>query len=338
MSYFTLYDRLYQRYPVSKLPLEDESIDVEKLRYHLDKISKVNPYYVKQILKRIVDSNCLLSTNPDDDLEWVYEMYIPLLNIPESTSFDQLDEIRYLFLTPNTIHNNIERNWNLVKVDIYEKPNVISALSTTGFRTWEASLYLTDYLLRLDNPELLDKNGTYGNVLELGCGTGLCSIALIKAGLVKRSIVTDGDSSLVEGQLTSNLALNGVDYGSDSCCVELRRLWWGEDDTSGWGEINTIIGADITYDAASLDALCRCIAQIFEQYDSCKHCIISATIRNESTINKFVELIQSTDYCLEIELLKSTKTDTEGKERLTQDNWFKPLIAPINIYKICRRK
>lgn len=338
MSYFTLYDRLYQRYPVSKLPLDDESIDVAKLRYHLDKISKVNPYYVKQILKRIVDSDYPLSTNADDDLEWVYEMYISLLSTPESTNFEQLDEIRYLFLTPDTTHNNVERSWNVVKVDIYEKPNVISALSTTGFRTWEASLYLTDYLLRLDNPELLDTDGTYGTVLELGCGTGLCSIALIKAGLVKRSIVTDGDSALVEGQLASNLTLNGVNYGSDSNCVEPRRLWWGEDDTSSWGEVNTIIGADITYDAASLEALCKCIAQIFEQYNGCRHCIISATIRNESTVNRFVELIQSVDYHLQIELLKSTETDTKGKERLTRDNWFKPLIAPINIYKICRRK
>ncbi|CCF58579.1 hypothetical protein KAFR_0E04280 [Kazachstania africana CBS 2517] len=307
ISEVNVYDRLLQRCPVTKLHDGLKSADSEKLRDRLVTILEVNPYYVKQVIRVIIDNNY------HNDIEWFYEKYVDLLQYSSMDS-KKMDIIRYIF--------NGE-----VYVDINERPNLISAMSTTGFRTWEAASYLCDYISNVDTESL---NGC-STVLELGAGTGLCSLTLLKGKFqddLKKVYVTDGDTELISGQLLSNFKLNEMEHEIGQK-VKLQRLLWGEDSIPN--DIDCVIGADVTYDDTLFDDLFKCLRQCFE-IESCKMCLIASTIRNVETDRKFLEHCHDSDF--KVEIIQSTELDPQSKARVEQTILNKPLIAPIMIYKI----
>lgn len=296
------YDELYRRCPLNKLHF-DSSIHYTQLQQHLNAILEHNAYYVKQVLKKLVDDECVA-----DDYDWMYEMYVALLQVacPPAT---QRDVIRYSFN-----HG--------IKVDIFEKPNLISAMSTTGFRTWEAALYMCDYLTLNAQDNFKD-----ANVLELGAGTGLSSLTLIKMNIAKKLYVTDGDSELIGGQLQDNFKKNTADRYNTQ--FKLQKLLWGQDAIPE--DIDIVIAADVTYDDTLFEELCKCLKQCLVDNTRCKYALISATIRNTSTDQKFHDQCHKNG--LSLQIITSTETNPESLTRIN-NQLQRPAVAPIRIYKI----
>ncbi|CCE65390.1 hypothetical protein TPHA_0L00340 [Tetrapisispora phaffii CBS 4417] len=333
-SELAFYDRLYQRFPVNQLAgyLKETISRKELISLHISKFIEVlcdiegtNNFYTKNVIKVLIDNIGLFNetVEPQDNTlqiianndiylsDWLYEKYIELLDIQQPTPTTK-DVIQY-------------RINNQIKIKIEESPYLISAAGTTGFRTWEAAVYLTKYLIDLGFPP----ETVMENTLELGSGTGMVSIGLVKKykDQITTLYITDGDSQLLEGQLSRNVMLNGID-SSDS--VKLQKLRWNEDHIPD--NLDLIVAADVTYDSSVIPSLCHCILDCFKSSNKCSTvCYLAATRRNQETIAVFEQ--HCSDLGLTVKLAACTDSDVNSC-KIVEDILFKPLIAPINIYKI----
>lgn len=326
------YDRLYQRCG-TKLVLQflkenAFTIHTNKFVDKFNTLKENNPFYTKTVIKTLIDNIDLLNEDDGraiegkiqvesiDDVylsEWLYEEYINLLKVtrPRPTT---KDIVQYRFN-------------NEIKIKIEETPYVISAEGTTGFRTWEAALYLTQYLL--DN----SSSTNVKNVLELGAGTGMVSIGLAKRyrNEIENLYITDGDSQLVETQLKRNFELNFSKDDTQPTNMKYQKLWWNIDEVPN--DIDLVVAADVTYDSSVIPDLCQCLQQCLTSTGNPdKICLLSATIRNEETIKSFES--ECAKLNLKCVIIMSTTTDIQGEQQLVDNLLFKPLIAPIRIYQI----
>ncbi|KAK7202892.1 hypothetical protein BZA70DRAFT_86346 [Myxozyma melibiosi] len=184
-------------------------------------------------------------------------------------------------------------------ITITETRNLISGYGTTGFRTWEASLALGEYiisqhLLPSTSPDrALDLSSK--RVLELGAGTGFASILCAKLGS-RLAVATDGFEEVVL-RMRGILESNQVEE-----LVETRVYKWGNSSGIETGSVlekesreeeyvynepvDLILGADITFDAEGCNLLVSSFDQLERQNPSVQ-ILISATIRNEETIAAF---------------------------------------------------
>lgn len=119
-------------------------------------------------------------------------------------------------------------------VTLVENPSLISGHGTTGLRTWEAALALSEFILQ-SHETVLDGVKT---VLELGAGTGLCALICAKLG-VPRVYATDGDENVV-ASLKVNAEANSVEDR-----VTSSVLWWGAEDVTLRQDVDLLIGADV---------------------------------------------------------------------------------------------
>lgn len=326
----SLYDRIHQRYPADSLvdflrSSQDLEIYMDDFIRELHTAQSRNPFYTKTIVKTLIDNLALFDEEdtgsgikvlPASDVwlsEWLYEKYVELVNVkqPDPTT---KDVIQY------PIAEDVE-------VKIEETPYLISASGTTGFRTWEAALYLSHYLTTQCSQLIGDRC----RVLELGAGTGLVSAALCLKYVDKLAhvYVTDGDSQLTP-QLSSNFRLNAIDTSN----VTFRRLWWNEDPVPR--NIDYVVAADVTYDSSVIHDLCQCIRQCLSQ-ESCKSCFVSATVRNEDTTNAFESCLH--DLGLDCRIVSAVSPATQAQTRIEpslSNLLCKPLLAAIRIYQIQR--
>lgn len=288
-----LLNNLRQRIPIQEISIPKELSDDELLNV-LTEISQENPYYVKSFFNKLFRT--------DIDQDEFYELFSEVIN-SKPKQVTETDIITY--------------NINGVLVKIRETPRIISGSGTTGLRTWEAALYLSLYLS--NHLELVQN----GNVLELGTGTGLVSLYLLKEPKLKLQdlIITDGDSALIES-LSHNFKLNDISIASVNC----HSLWWGKDVVPS--SIDTIIAADVTYDAEVIPSLVKCIQTGLEQ--GAKQALIAATIRNEDTIKVFEETIvqNGLNFTIESRVRKPSELDATV--------WFSQLTQEIRIYKITK--
>lgn len=322
-----LYDRIHQRCSTKSLLdyLETHNgeltINMENFIEQLNIVESNNSFYAKTVVKTFVDhieneNDTVLKVTPYNGLylsEWLYEKYVELLNVP---------------IPPPTAKDVIQYKINdKIKIKIEETPYIISASGTTGFRTWEAALYLSRRLV--DDLRMIPDNCT---ILEIGAGTGMVSLALSKAypNKIKKLYVTDGDTHLLETQLQRNFQLNNVCTGK--CDIEFEKLRWNVDAVPN--DIGLMVAADVTYDSSVIPDLCQCIKQCLT-VPSCSRCIISATIRNEDTIRVFEEQLQRLG--LQYTIISDTQFDDDAKRCIEQELLLKPSIAPIKIYSISHR-
>lgn len=287
-----LLDNLWQRVPILQLCIPKDLASNELLDT-LTKISKENPYYVKTFL------NNLFKTDIDQDE--FYELFSEIINA-QPLKVTDADIITYKI--------------NTTSVRIKETPRLISGSGTTGLRTWEAALYLSLYISK--NLEQFQDQ----NVLELGTGTGLVSLYMIKEPTLKLKdlIITDGDSTLIES-LSHNFQLNDIPKQPSIRC---QSLWWGKDPVPN--NVNKIIAADVTYDSSVIPSLVDCIETSLQQ--GAKDALIAATIRNEETISVFEEEI------CKRELKYSIVSKVEKPGELEESVWFSNITQEIRIYKI----
>lgn len=286
------------------------------LYQNLIECQKYNPNYVKLFIQR-----CILDTPIEKYLiDWIYDLYLPLLKDTDSQTMVQeqkVDKITYRI-------SNSDKD----KVIILEKPNLIAETSTTGFRTWEASIYLCKYL-QMHKSYL---STLAGNWLELGAGTGMTSIYLSKLFSSDESthlFITDGDAKIVNHTIKSNIIENKVNQRQ----INLLKLSWGKQEHDGVipSNINYIIGADIVYDHTLFRILCETLKAILSQ-DTCKFALICSTIRNVDTDLKFQQICA--EFNFNIQCINDSSIDPTIKDIVENEILYKPLLAPTKIYKI----
>ncbi|CAR26655.1 ZYRO0B14916p [Zygosaccharomyces rouxii] len=289
-----LCDLVERRCPPRKIPQylsTPISLSVEEIGPLINEIPNSYSKRLVKILVQLWENGKLEDENEEQTLaDWLYNKTIELL--PYDDKQPQQDIITYA-IKPG------------IRPKIPETPRLISH-GTTGHRTWEASLYLCQYLFRQDwLPQV-------NEVLEIGAGTGLVSTALALAGHQVTS--TDGDPMVVE-QLRKTFNLNEVN-------IEAQVLEWGLQKPP---KSDLVVAADVTYDTAVIPSLGNCLRE-------CKTtALVACTIRNSETITFFQE------YCYSIGL-KATEvasTDDNDKELSCMENLtFEPLVCPIRIYRV----
>lgn len=204
-----------------------------------------------------------------------------LLMTPQLPETEAAQQKSYVTYHLSELHNT-DQNANIT---ILENRALIAAGGTTGLRTWEAALHMGQYLCQ--NKDLLSGK----RILELGAGTGYLSILCAKYLAASHVIASDGSDDVINN-LPENLFLNSLE---DTNSVVPMDLKWGhmlagteEDKWNGGRPVDVVIGADITYDKSVIPALIATIVDLFDLYPDIQ-VYISATQRNEATLNVFLE-------------------------------------------------
>uniref|UniRef100_A0A8V5GQU1 Uncharacterized protein n=1 Tax=Melopsittacus undulatus TaxID=13146 RepID=A0A8V5GQU1_MELUD len=107
---------------------------------------------------------------------------------------------------------------------------------------WEAALALARFLER----EHFDFRGL--SVIELGAGTGI--LGILAAMLGADVTITDLPEALA--QIRTNVRLN---FPCPRSRPRVRRLRWGQDESSFPGDGHLLLGSDLVYDRSSSAAL-----------------------------------------------------------------------------------
>lgn len=314
--------QLLQRVPLVNFDLsglqEFPSDDIQRQLLNLATESKkTNPHYTKEFVKKLISRWETIQGEDDAILDGYYELVVELLQSKPLSSVDT-DILTYT-LGPDT-------------VIIKESPNLISGMGTTGLRTWEASLFLSQWLLeQIQENTAVASDFIDKTVLELGCGTGFVGIALHKSGRLQKVILTDGDSQLVD-RMAPNLALNKISLDE----LDVHKLWWGQDAFPP-GNIDTIVAADVTYDASVIPDLATALREAMHldpESTSARVAYIAATVRNTATIQTwehYLDLGQSD----QIWRWQIVSTSTKSMQGHVLGSIYYPVgVGEIRIYKL----
>ena len=191
------------------------------------------------------------------------------------------------------------------------------ARNPAGCHVWQAGLYLSQWIL--NNPAMVEGK----RCLELGCGTGLVGVSLVRAG-ASRVLLSDGNEEAVSN-CHQNIEFNlrgasiSTGYGCETSAdslgppgtrhahphIRVELLKWG----SRCVEADVIVAADVIYDESVLGSLVQQLRMQLrrthgcEEYqgavDTCldaRHVVaqqgavamIASTVRNPETLNSFV--------------------------------------------------
>ena len=268
-----------QRVPVKKINIPDELTDYSsqlEIANFIKPQVENNPFYFKSLLSHYINRIEALNQETSDD---IYELYVDgkILNAKELPP-DVPDIIKY--------HIGGLNNKSFTDNDVVvmkEMPRLISGSNTTGLRTWEAALLLSNILNDKDartNPFPSNLEGK--TVVELGCGTGLLGLSLAKHyhqnSPLRKIVLTDGSSTVFDN-IHETMKRNNL---LDSHVLQCQQLIWGEPLTIE-DNVDVLIAADVTYDLTALEPLCRTIDDFFK-LNLLSFAIIAATVRNEETI------------------------------------------------------
>ncbi|KAK4104396.1 hypothetical protein N658DRAFT_492504 [Parathielavia hyrcaniae] len=169
------------------------------------------------------------------------------------------------------------------RIHLLESRSLISAAGTTGLRTWEAALHLGQCLCV--EPSLVKNK----RVLELGAGTGYLSMLCAKYLDSSHVIASDGSDEVVN-HLSDSFFLNGLQGSPRVSAMQLR---WGHalvgtplEEMEGGG-LDTVLGADITYDVSVIPALAATLDGLTRRFPGLS-VLIAATERNRATFESFL--------------------------------------------------
>lgn len=278
----TFLNYLDQRLPIRDLNdfdvencLDEQSQNV--LLQHIKKITPYNPFYVKNFLKFYIS---IIESSKEELLDDFYILACDgvILNAKENKPTD-LDLLAYY-----TGGNEKETTQNYQgKILTWESPRLLLDQGSTGQRTWDASLYLANFL-NSNGFNLHEKR-----VCELGAGTGVVSLSLSKFykkhGHIKEIVATDGDVNFLQ-RFQEILSFN---HSPSDVPIQKKSLAWGttslNDVFDTPSEVDVIVASDVTYDSAILSPLCSTILHFFSR--GCSNAIIASTIRKVSTMYDF---------------------------------------------------
>ncbi|XP_068629665.1 protein-lysine N-methyltransferase EEF2KMT [Battus philenor] len=170
---------------------------------------------------------------------------------------------------------------------------------TTGMKTWEAALMLSDWILC--NKELFHKK----RVLELGSGVGFTGITLGMLCTPESITMTDCHNDVLK-LLVENISINFQNlvksetsqitcFRGEELNIDVQTLDWNYIEKANVKEKpDVIIGADIVYDPSILLPLCNVI-QTFFKNNNCLEVYIASVIRNEETFEQFLGYLGKID-------------------------------------------
>lgn len=141
------------------------------------------------------------------------------------------------------------------QITTLEAPSLLASSGTTGFRTWEAALFLGAYL----SSETGNHYVAGKRIFELGAGTGFLSILCTKLLGARYVLATDGSSEVVT-DIKTNLDLNKLE---EEGLIKTAVLEWGHTlisgpvDSRGEGlSYDLVIGADVVGEALFPSSQC----------------------------------------------------------------------------------
>ncbi|KAL9121557.1 MAG: hypothetical protein Q9187_001891 [Circinaria calcarea] len=253
--------------------------------------------YKIRVLKKLLESMEEAIEDPEedeisDDLSACLAQLMSCPQVPASTAAQQKSYVTY---TVPTMLPDVSC------ITLFEARSLIAASGTTGLRTWEAALHLGHYLFSTKGRQLVHSK----HILELGAGTGFLSILCAKHLSAKYVMATDGSEEVIN-DLASNLYLNGLE---DSGRIGRTVLKWGQslvntavDRHESPHKYDLVLGADVVsnglqqiYDNKAILALVSTCRELFLRYPGCV-AIISATVRNEETLEIFVNACSESQY------------------------------------------
>ena len=210
------------------------------------------------------------------------------------------------------------------QVTLLETPSLLASSGTTGFRTWEAALFLGAFLTCESNHLVAQKS-----IIELGAGTGFLSILCAKHLGAHHVLATDGSPAIVN-DLKTNLQLSKLE---DDNRIQTSILQWGHPLGSSIADgrdaqYDLAIGADVTYDVTSIPALTATIRDLFELYPKLR-IIISATIRNTKTLQYFIASCEKNGFNI-------TMLDVSMRSAKNQIGFFMSTRTAVSVYLITK--
>lgn len=168
----------------------------------------------------------------------------------------------------------------------------------------QAAFYLAEWCIS-NKQKILGKN-----ILELGSGVGLTGLTVINFCEPKSYYFSDCHP-LVLKTLEENIRLNLIEEKKDNSWKEMlnsdklefensnkaystkifiENLNWEEIKSKvGQIPVDLVIAADILYDSSNFEALASGLKELI--YNSVEYAIVVATIRNESTVEKFLNIL-----------------------------------------------
>lgn len=226
-------------------------------------------------------------------LKWTYQISFlkQCISILESLEIDLRDEF-YETLVELQSRANDPQIWIFKHyilpteeiVTIKETPQIISE-GTTGLNCWEAGIFLGDWILS-SGDQFVGKR-----ILELGSGTGLTGIIAARTCTPGQLILSDCHEQVLK-LARENVALNGCQN-----LVQVVDLNW-DSPTTTLDEYaldpEIIFAADIVYD----DTVFRPLVDLFSIFlnrNSAVQIYLAATVRNEATLKRFLDLIESSE-------------------------------------------
>lgn len=251
---------------LKNLTWEEQNRFIEcTVEHELNKKYPVSPDYQRLFLKTVIKA---LENQNIEICDKIYE------NIPFNPS-----ETTY----KHYIH--IDR-----AITLKESKSFVSE-GTTGLCTWQASIALTNWFLQPNNRKIVDKK----TILELGAGTGLCGLSLVKFCNPNKVILTDGSLPVVD-----NLKLNiGTNFENDDHIMEML-LPWENSQNIQLEAIDLIIAADVVYDKSVFEDLTSTILNVFNANENKCQLILASTIRNESTYSEFKEYLRRKGFAVKV--------------------------------------
>ncbi|KAJ8947219.1 hypothetical protein NQ318_001505 [Aromia moschata] len=277
--------------------------------------------YQRAFLKHIIEKLELQGSEIHDNL---YSSYGRLVSLPSST-----EQYFKHYLVQSGFTVSLKENVNLISD------------GTTGLRTWQASLVLSEWALQNKN-ELKDNV-----VLELGSGIGLTGLIIGMQCSTRCVYLTDCHSSVLKtlcdnldlnihgpsGHQTPNVVPNTSDtlkkiqdrclYGNSSSNIFVLDLPWehiNETECRKLGSIHKVVAADVVFDSDLFEPLINAIKSL-AKFSNVEEFIFSCTERNRETLEAFVKQVEEALF------------DIEECDIPEQYNFIWPTDTPIRIFR-----
>lgn len=307
-----------------------------------DEIAKRYPppiRYTRQFLKQLITLFEIFLKKKSDYFYYdIYEIYTNNLklkylpvnrslfmpNCNQNNCFDEL--VNLIEMDPSI--GFVTHIINSLKVSLLES-NQIVCTGTTGFRSWPAAVHLLEFLTDSNQQTINDiqwNRKEFLNVIELGAGTGLLGIGLLKSHFVSngRYIFTDHNDNVLQ-RIILNLCSNDITL-SDAVTVD--KLDWFDVKLSDIGKNNDLIlASDVIFDPQLVEPFVQLLSLMFDQYRNndvdrrYPDCLICCTCRNPQILRHFQVVLEK--FYLKAEII--AKQD--------KAKWMKSIIKHLTLLK-----
>ncbi|CAG9765509.1 unnamed protein product [Ceutorhynchus assimilis] len=166
-------------------------------------------------------------------------------------------------------------------ISLMENVNLISE-GTTGLRTWQASLALSEWCLE-NKASLLNKN-----ILELGSGIGLTGLVILQQCQPGKFYFSDCHPAVLK-TLKHNIQLNNTNLNN---CQVLNLAWQNVNEhLYDLDKIDYILAADVVYDTDLFQTLIEALRIVSEKC-GVEDVVFACTERNQETLREFLQQIK----------------------------------------------